>query len=325
MGKRRRRCDRHHRLSLRSQRSKCYLTGREPCLSVTSWVRCAETIGSPNPSGRDGRGFEDCRREPRLAAVLEELLRYGEEGDFAHCPALAALFSTAGRARPTTASDRSAHRAAPRLSACAIGLPPSLAGAHVLQIAARVRDAIAHVAGPDAEQSHNRDIRRWRAAGNGVGRRQCVPVRNRGRGSRSRDRLCVRNFSPERMKCRAEAIPPDPAVARILLTLRLARPPAAPVRRRIDAVGAHRPSCERKCGRQPRRTAAVAWPDGAKRRFACPCGADAHRRCATALAGGPAMPCARCGDRIAAPRGNCAGSRRSALSGRSGTAGAIAA
>ena len=47
--------------------------------------------------------LEDCRREPRLAAVLEELLRYGEGGDFAHCPALVALFEHTRAARALAA------------------------------------------------------------------------------------------------------------------------------------------------------------------------------------------------------------------------------
>ena len=83
--------------------------------------------------------LEDCRREPRLAAVLEELLRYGEGGDFAHCPALVALFEHTGAARdllrPLIGRLTALHRAYP-LAQLAFR-HRSQAGAHVLQIAAR--------------------------------------------------------------------------------------------------------------------------------------------------------------------------------------------
>ena len=83
--------------------------------------------------------LEDCRREPRLAAVLEELLRYGEGGDFAHCPALVALFEHTGAARdllrPLIGRLTALHRAYP-LAHLAFR-HRSQAGAHVLQIAAR--------------------------------------------------------------------------------------------------------------------------------------------------------------------------------------------
>ena len=83
--------------------------------------------------------LEDCRREPRLAAVLEELLRYGEGGDFAHCPALVALFEHTGAARdllrPLIGRLTDLHRAYP-LAQLAFR-HRSQAGAHVLQIAAR--------------------------------------------------------------------------------------------------------------------------------------------------------------------------------------------
>ena len=82
--------------------------------------------------------LEDCR-EPRLAAVLEELLRYGEGGDFAHCPALVALFEHTGAARdllrPLIGRLTALHRAYP-LAHLAFR-HRSQAGAHVLQIAAR--------------------------------------------------------------------------------------------------------------------------------------------------------------------------------------------
>ena len=83
--------------------------------------------------------LEDCRREPRLAAVLEELLRYGEGADFAHCPALVALFEHTGAARdllrPLIGRLTALHRAYP-LAHLAFR-HRSQAGAHVLQIAAR--------------------------------------------------------------------------------------------------------------------------------------------------------------------------------------------
>ena len=83
--------------------------------------------------------LEDCRREPRLAAVLEELLRYGEGGDFAHCPALVALFEHMRSARdilrPLIGRLTALHRAYP-LAQLAFR-HRSQAGAHVLQIAAR--------------------------------------------------------------------------------------------------------------------------------------------------------------------------------------------
>ena len=83
--------------------------------------------------------LEDCRREPRLAAVLEELLRYGEGADFAHCPALVALFEHTGAARdllrPLIGRLTALHRAYP-LAQLAFR-HRSQAGAHVLQIAAR--------------------------------------------------------------------------------------------------------------------------------------------------------------------------------------------
>ena len=83
--------------------------------------------------------LEDCRREPRLAAVLEELLRYGEGGDFAHCPALVALFEHTGAARdllrPLIGRLTDLHRAYPRAQLAF--RHRSQAGAHVLQIAAR--------------------------------------------------------------------------------------------------------------------------------------------------------------------------------------------
>ena len=83
--------------------------------------------------------LEDCRREPRLAAVLEELLRYGEGGDFAHCPALVALFEHLRSARdilrPLIGRLTALHRAYP-LAQLAFR-HRSQAGAHVLQIAAR--------------------------------------------------------------------------------------------------------------------------------------------------------------------------------------------
>lgn len=181
------------------------------------------------------------------------------------------------------ASDRSAHRAAPRLSACAIGLPPSLASrcACVADRRQGARDAIARLAGPRCRsRAHNRDFRRCRSAGGGADRKgQCVPVRNRGRGTRSRDpQFCAYGTS---VRCAhemhgAEAVPPDQAVARLIADAAAGedrRPPRSDATDRC-AVGAHCPSCQRKCGRQPRRTChAVAWPDGARRRFACPCGA----------------------------------------------------
>ena len=83
--------------------------------------------------------MEDCRREPRLAAVLEELLRYGEGGNFAHCPALVALFEHTGAARdllrPLIGRLTDLHRAYPRAQLAF--RHRSQAGAHVLQIAAR--------------------------------------------------------------------------------------------------------------------------------------------------------------------------------------------
>ena len=83
--------------------------------------------------------LEDCRREPRLAAVLEELLRYGEGADFAHCPALVALFEHTGAARdllrPLIGRLTDLHRAYPRAQLAF--RHRSQAGAHVLQIAAR--------------------------------------------------------------------------------------------------------------------------------------------------------------------------------------------
>ena len=83
--------------------------------------------------------LEDCRREPRLAAVLEELLRYGEGGDFAHCPALVALFEHTRAARdilrPLIGRLIALHRAYP-LAQLAFR-HRSQAGTHVLQIAAR--------------------------------------------------------------------------------------------------------------------------------------------------------------------------------------------
>ena len=83
--------------------------------------------------------LEDCRREPRLAAVLEELLRYGEGGDIAHCPALVVLFEHLRSARdilrPLIGRLTALHRAYP-LAQLAFR-HRSQAGAHVLQIAAR--------------------------------------------------------------------------------------------------------------------------------------------------------------------------------------------
>ena len=83
--------------------------------------------------------LEDCRREPRLAAVLEELLRYGEGGDFAHCPALVALFEHTRAARdilrPLIGRLIALHRAYP-LAQLAFR-HRSQSGTHVLQIAAR--------------------------------------------------------------------------------------------------------------------------------------------------------------------------------------------
>ena len=83
--------------------------------------------------------LEDCRREPRLAAVLEQLLRYGEGGNFAHCPALLALFEHTGAARdllrPLIGRLTALHRAYP-LAQLAFR-HRSQAGTHVLQIAAR--------------------------------------------------------------------------------------------------------------------------------------------------------------------------------------------
>ena len=54
-----RRCDRHHRLSLRSYAQVVMCSGRDAsgCLSVTSSKRCAVTARCPNPSGRDGTSW----------------------------------------------------------------------------------------------------------------------------------------------------------------------------------------------------------------------------------------------------------------------------
>ena len=133
--------------------------------------------------------LEDCRREPRLAAVLEELLRYGEGGDFAHCPALVALFEHTRAARdllrPLIGRLTALHRAYP-LAQLAFR-HRSQAGAHVLQIAAKARATLSLVL-QDAAAFQSFPLRHSSMPSNGKSGWQVRPARA---CSQSRPRIAV--------------------------------------------------------------------------------------------------------------------------------------
>ena len=187
--------------------------------------------------------LEDCRREPRLAAVLEELLRYGEGGDFAHCPALVALFEHTRAARdilrPLIGRLIALHRAYP-LAQLAFR-HRSQSGTHVLQIAARghatlslvLQDAAAFSELPiatfvDAEQ------REMVLAGKASACLFAIEAEDRGRVTLNSVRTELQ--SGARMKCtgprQSRLIQPSHDS---LLTLRLARTAGSPgPTRRVD-------------------------------------------------------------------------------------------
>ena len=133
--------------------------------------------------------LEDCRREPRLAAVLEELLRYGEGGDFAHFPALVALFEHLRSARdilrPLIGRLTALHRAYP-LAQLAFR-HRSQAGAHVLQIAARGHATLSLVL-QDAAAFQSFQLRHSSMPSNG---KWCWQVRPAQACSQSRPRIAI--------------------------------------------------------------------------------------------------------------------------------------
>ena len=187
--------------------------------------------------------LEDCRREPRLAAVLEELLRYGEGGDFAHCPALVALFEHTRAARdilrPLIGRLTALHRAYP-LAQLAFR-HRSQAGAHVLQIAAKARATLSLVLQDAAAFSElpiatfvDAEQREMVLAGKASACLFAIEAEDRGRVTLSSVRTELQ--SGARMKCtgprQSRLIQPSHDS---LLTLRLARAAGSPgPTRRVD-------------------------------------------------------------------------------------------